>query len=330
MGNILEIKNLSVKIPAQGGTVSAVRDISLELKEGETLAIVGESGCGKSMLCKSIMKLLPERAVIEGGQIIVNGMDITGLSDREMTKLRGQLFSYVFQDPLAALDPTMTIGQQIAESVLIHRPKLKKEELAARIKELLTLVGIKNPEERSRLHSYELSGGMRQRCVLAIVLASDPRILLADEPTTALDVTIQAQILDLLKDIQKKRNMSTVLVSHDMGVVARVADRVAIMYAGKIVETGTAEDIFYSPAHPYTQGLLKSLPINSKGKDELETIPGMPPSLMRLPKGDAFACRNPKALPIDFIEEPPMFKISDSHFVASWTLDERYKNSNLE
>lgn len=320
MHNILEIKNLSVKLPSPAGDVLAVRDVSLELRVGETLAIVGESGCGKSMLCKSIMRLLPEKAIIEGGQIIVDGRDIAGIPEREMTSLRGRLFSYIFQDPMKALDATMTIGQQIAESVLTHGKGLPAAEVRGRTLELLGLVGISRPEEYSRLYSYELSGGMRQRCVMAIALASNPRILLADEPTNALDVTLQAQLLELLRIIQRKQNMSTILVSHDMGAVARIADRVAIMYAGKIVELGTAEDIFYTPMHPYTRGLLRSLPINSRGRDRLDTIPGMPPSLIGLPKGDAFACRNPEALPIDFVEEPPMFKISDTHFAATWTL----------
>lgn len=227
-----------------------MRDVSFSLKAGEVLAIVGESGCGKSVLCKSILRLLPQTAKIKSGKIIVDGTDITAYREREMTALRGSLFSMVFQDPMTALDPTMTIGAQIAEAVLAHRPKLEKSAVRARVIELLELVGIDRAQERMALYPHNFSGGMRQRVVLAIALAGNPRILFADEPTTALDVTIQAQILDLLRDVQRKLGTATVLVTHDLGVVARVADRVAVMYAGKIVETGTAEDIFYDPRHP--------------------------------------------------------------------------------
>ena len=323
MEKLLEIKNLKINIDTKAGTVNAVRDVSLTLKEGEVLAIVGESGCGKSMLCKSVMKLLPKSAHIDGGSIIAGGIDITDYSDRDMEKLRGTLFSMIFQDPMTALNPTITIGKQIAEAVLVHNKKISKEELAKRVTELMTLVGIDMPKERSRLYPYNFSGGMRQRSVMAIALASNPKILLADEPTTALDVTVQAQILDLLKDIQQKLKTATILVSHDLGVVAGVADRVAIMYAGKIVEIGTAEEIFYDPRHPYTWGLLQSLPAYCRGQDKLKTIPGMPPTLIDMPEGDAFAVRNENALAIDYIKEPPMFKVTDTHYAATWLLDER-------
>ena len=323
MGELLKIENLKINISSSGGTVNAVRDVSLALHEGEVLAIVGESGCGKSMLCKSILKLLPRSAKIEGGRIIAGGIDITDHSERDMRKLRGKLFSFVFQDPMTALNPTIPIGRQIAEAVLVHNPKISKEALYNRVIELMKLVGIEMPEERYKLYPYNFSGGMRQRSVMAIALASDPRILLADEPTTALDVTIQAQILDLLKEIQLKLNMGVILVSHDLGVVARVADRVAIMYAGKIVEIGTAEEIFYDARHPYTWGLLMSLPAYSKGCKTLKTIPGMPPTLIDMPEGDAFAVRNENALAIDYIKEPPMFKITETHWAATWLLDER-------
>lgn len=320
MTNLLQVKNLSVNIHEDEGTVQAVRDVSFSLREGEVLAIVGESGSGKSMLCKSIMRLLPPSAQIAAGQIIVDGVDITGYGRREMEKMRGKVFSMVFQDPIASLNPTMSIGAQIAEAVKLHEPQLAKRDVAARVEELMALVGIEHGEERQKLYPHHFSGGMRQRCVMAIALATRPRILFADEPTTSLDVTIQAQILDLLVSIQQKFRIATIFVTHDLGVVARVADRVAIMYAGKIVEIGTTEEIFYDPRHPYTWGLLRSLPILSKGKRELPTISGSPPSLMNPPPGDAFAYRNPYALAIDYEEMPPMFQVTDTHFAATWLL----------
>ena len=322
MSELLEIKNLRVGIQSQMGKVQAVRGVDLTLKQGEVLAIVGESGCGKSILCKSIMKLLPRSAKIEDGQILINGTDIAPYSDRQMKKLRGKLFSMIFQDPLSSLNPTMTVEAQIAEAVRIHDRSLSQKQVHRRVIELMNLVGIQQPEQRCRLYPYNFSGGMRQRTVMAIALAGNPRILLADEPTTALDVTIQAQILNLLREIQQKLGTATILVSHDLGVVARAADRVAIMYAGKIVEIGAAEEVYYDPRHPYTWGLLQALPALAKGKS-LRAIPGMPPTLIDLPKGDAFACRNEFALSIDYEQEPPMFQITDTHYAATWLLDPR-------
>lgn len=322
MSELLEIKNLRVGIQSQMGKVQAVRGVDLTLKQGEVLAIVGESGCGKSILCKSIMKLLPRSAKIEDGQILINGTDIAPYSDRQMKKLRGKLFSMIFQDPLSSLNPTMTVEAQIAEAVRIHDRSLSQKQVHRRVIELMNLVGIQQPEQRCRLYPYNFSGGMRQRTVMAIALAGNPRILLADEPSTALDVTIQAQILNLLREIQQKLGTATILVSHDLGVVARAADRVAIMYAGKIVEIGTAEEVYYDPRHPYTWGLLQALPALAKGKS-LRAIPGMPPTLIDLPKGDAFACRNEFALAIDYEQEPPMFQITDTHYAATWLLDPR-------
>lgn len=323
MEELLKIENLSVGIKSPAGKVQAVRDVSFTLHPGEVLAIVGESGCGKSMLCKTIMKLLPKSAKIEGGKIIAGGVDITEFSDRDIRKLRGKLFSMIFQDPMTALNPTIPIGNQIAEAILVHEPKLPKEEVYNRVIELMELVGIRQPHERYKLYPYNFSGGMRQRSVMAIALAANPKILLADEPTTALDVTIQAQILDLLKEIQTKLGTATILVSHDLGVVARCADRVAIMYAGKIVEIGTAEEVYYDPRHPYTWALLQSLPALNKGAKELKTIPGMPPTLIDPPAHDAFACRNEYALEIDYHQQPPMFQITDTHYAATWLLDPR-------
>jgi len=319
----LKVEHLSVSFFTDQGEVQAVRDVSFSLNAGEVLAVVGESGCGKSVLCKSIMKLLPENAKIKNGKILVNGEEIAGYGERRMRELRGKLFSMVFQNPMTSLNPTMTVGAQIAEAVRAHQKDMGKEEVEQRVTELMQLVGIEQAEERKKAYPYHFSGGMRQRIVLAIALAGNPEILFADEPTTALDVTIQAQILDLLREIQKKLGTATVFVTHDLGVVARIADRVAVMYAGKIVEIGTVDEIFYDPRHPYTWGLLRSIPAFSRGKESLPSIPGMPPSLLHPPKGDAFASRNAYALEIDFEEEPPMFRVSDTHYAATWLLDPR-------
>lgn len=323
MPALLEIKDLFVSFHTFSGEVEAVRGVSLSLRPGEVLAIVGESGCGKSVLCRSVMKLLPQNGWIKGGTILADGIDITNYTQRDMERLRGRLFSMVFQDPLTALNPTMTVGAQIAEAVQIHQPGLKKTAVRRRVLELMDLVDIAGGEERYGRYPHDFSGGMRQRAVMAAALASNPKILFADEPTTALDVTIQTQILDLLRDIQVKMGTATVLVTHDLGVVARAADRVAVMYAGKIVETGTVEDIFYAPQHPYTWGLLRALPSRAVVGEPLYTIPGMPPTLINPPKGDAFACRNEYALAIDYQEPPPMFQISETHFAATWLLDKR-------
>lgn len=323
MEKLLEIKNLSVSFDSAAGEVQAVRDVSFSLNKGEVLAIVGESGCGKSVLCKSIMKLLPASARIKNGNILLHGQDITNYKENEMQKIRGRVFSMIFQDPMTSLNPTIKIGQQIAEAVLVHNRSMPKEQVYQKVIELMELVGIERPHERYHLYPYNFSGGMRQRSVMAIALAADPDILFADEPTTALDVTIQAQILDLLREIQEKLGTATILVSHDLGVVARAADRVAVMYAGKIVEIGTAEEVYYDPRHPYTWGLMRSLPAFSRGKEALYTIPGMPPTLIDPPQGDAYASRNEYALNIDYEEAPPMFKITDTHYVATWLLDER-------
>lgn len=323
MKNLLEIQNLSVSFQTNEGEVEAVRDVSLTLQQGETLAIVGESGCGKTVLCKSVMKLLPGNARIKTGQIIVEQEEITNYTEKQMQRLRGNLFSMIFQDPMNSLNPTMTIGKQIAEAVQIHQSTMKKEEIKTRVIELMELVGIDNASERYDSYPYSFSGGMRQRSVMAIALASEPQILFADEPTTALDVTIQAQILALFRTIQKKMGMSTIFVTHDFGVVAQVADKVAVMYAGRIVEVGTVEEILKQPVHPYTWGLLQALPQFAEKNNDLYTIPGMPPRLIDPPKGDAFAVRNDCALAIDYHLMPPMFQVSETHYAATWLLDDR-------
>lgn len=320
---ILEIKNLSVSFQTSQGELEAVRDVSLTLHPGEVLAVVGESGCGKSVLCKSVMKLLPDNAFIKSGSIVVDGVDITNYRGRDMERLRGRVFSMIFQDPMSTLNPAISIGEQIAEAVRIRNPKWKKYAVYDRVIGLMEMVGIGEAAQRCKLYPCNFSGGMRQRSVMAIALASEPKILFADEPTTALDVTIQAQILDLLREIQQKLHTATVFVSHDLGVVARVAHRIAVMYAGKIVEIGTAEELFYDPRHPYTWALLKSLPFLARDGEELYTIPGMPPTLIHPPRGDAFACRNEYALGIDYEKMPPMFRVSDTHYAATWLLDKR-------
>lgn len=329
MSALLEIKNLSISFFTPKGEIQAVRDVSFSLQPGEVLAVVGESGCGKSVMCKGIMRLLCSSAKIKTGSIFVNGVDITSYKEWDMHKLRGKLFSMIFQDPMTSLNPAMTIGSQIAEAVKVHQPKISKKDLDQRVIELMTLVGIDHPKERKKLYPYHFSGGMRQRSVMAIALAGNPQILFADEPTTSLDVTIQAQILDLLRKIQKTLGTAAVFVTHDLGVAAKAADRIAVMYAGKIVEIGTTEEIFYGPRHPYTWGLMQALPAFSKGRDELRTIPGMPPNLISPPKGDAFACRNEYALAIDYEQAPPMFPITDTHYAATWLLDERAPKINV-
>ncbi|OCS84549.1 ABC transporter ATP-binding protein [Caryophanon tenue] len=318
---LVEVKDLHIHFKTYAGIVQAVRGVSFELYEGETLAIVGESGSGKSVTSNALMKLIPQPpGIYAGGEILFNGRDLVPLNDKEMAKIRGNDIAMIFQDPMTSLNPTMKIGKQITEVMLQHNAA-SRSDAKARAVELLHQVGIPMPEKRYNQYPHELSGGMRQRVVIAIALAADPKLLIADEPTTALDVTIQAQILELMKDIQKKRNTSVIFITHDLGVVANVADRVAVMYAGQIVEYGTVNEIFYNPKHPYTWGLLGSMPdLNSSADDLLRTIPGSPPNLISPPKGDAFAPRNEHALAIDYEQEPPMFKVSETHYAKTWLL----------
>ena len=322
MREILQINNLQVNFSTFAGTVHAVRDISFSLYEGETLALVGESGCGKTVTCRAIMGLLAKNANITGGEILYNGTNLLKKSGKEINAFRGKEIAMVFQDPMTSLDPTMKIGRQIEEMILLHE-KVSKKEAHNRAVRLLGLVGIDNPEKRCRQYPHEFSGGQRQRIVIAIALACNPKILIADEPTTALDVTIQSQIIELLKDLQKKFGMSVIFITHDLGVVANIASRVAVMYAGKIVEIGKSEEIFYDPRHPYTWGLLASMPTLSTKQDTLLGIPGTPPRLIQEPVGDAFADRNRFALKIDNVAAPPLFRVTDTHFAATWLLDER-------
>ena len=320
MENILEVKDLTISFHTFSGEVQAIRGVDFELKKGETLAIVGESGSGKSVTTKSIMRLLPPgNSEIKRGEILFNGKDLAKLSDKSMQKIRGKEISMIFQDPMTSLNPTMKIGKQIMEPIIKHQ-NMSKSEAKERAMDLLRLVGIPNAEERFGQYPHQFSGGMRQRVVIAIALACNPKVLIADEPTTALDVTIQAQILELMKDLQKKIDTSIIFITHDLGVVANVADRVAVMYGGKIVEIGTVDEIFYNPKHPYTWGLISSMPSLDSKDDELYAIPGTPPNLLHPPIGDAFAPRNQYAMQIDLEEQPPMFKVSDTHYAATWLL----------
>lgn len=321
MEKLLEVKDLQVSFHTYGGEVQAVRGVSFDLYKGETLAIVGESGSGKSVTSQTLMKLIPmPPGHIKGGQILFNGEDIVQKTDKEMESIRGKEMSMIFQDPMTSLNPTMRIGTQIME-VLIKHQQMNKDKAKKKAIELLSLVGIPKPEKRVDQYPHEFSGGMRQRAMIAIALAANPHLLIADEPTTALDVTIQAQILDLMKDLQEKMDTSIIFITHDLGVVANVADRVAVMYAGQIVEMGTVDEIFYDPRHPYTWGLLASMPsLDNDNEDELAVIPGTPPDLTNPPIGDAFAARNPYALAIDFEQEPPVYQVSETHFVKSWLL----------
>ncbi|MGG1103572.1 oligopeptide ABC transporter ATP-binding protein OppD [Bacillus subtilis] len=318
---LLEVKDLAISFKTYGGEVQAIRGVNFHLDKGETLAIVGESGSGKSVTSQAIMKLIPmPPGYFKRGEILFEGKDLVPLSEKEMQNVRGKEIGMIFQDPMTSLNPTMKVGKQITE-VLFKHEKISKEAAKKRAVELLELVGIPMPEKRVNQFPHEFSGGMRQRVVIAMALAANPKLLIADEPTTALDVTIQAQILELMKDLQKKIDTSIIFITHDLGVVANVADRVAVMYAGQIVETGTVDEIFYDPRHPYTWGLLASMPtLESSGEEELTAIPGTPPDLTNPPKGDAFALRSPYGMKIDFEQEPPMFKVSDTHYVKSWLL----------
>ena len=318
---ILSIENLRIHFETFAGEVQAIRGVNLKLQKGETLALVGESGSGKSVTAKSVMKLLSNNAVVKEGSITFKGENILEKSERDMQSIRGKEIAMVFQDPMTSLDPTMKIGKQITEVIIKHE-KASKEEANKRAEELLELVGIPNAKERMKQYPHQFSGGQRQRIVIAIALACNPDVLIADEPTTALDVTIQAQILELLKKLQQQFQMAIIFITHDLGVVANVADRVAVMYAGKVVEVGTVDEVFYNPQHPYTWGLLRSMPTLHTG-DTLYAIPGSPPDLLDPPVGDAFALRSDVALEIDRLKEPPMFEVSPTHFAATWLLDPR-------
>lgn len=321
---ILEVNNLHVSFDITAGEVQAVRGVDFYLNKGETLAIVGESGSGKSVTAKAITKLFQgDSGRIKQGEILFLGHDLAKEPESELIKLRGKEISMIFQDPMTSLNPTMQIGKQVMEPLMKHK-NYNKADAKKRALEILNLVGLPNAEKRFKAYPHQFSGGQRQRIVIATALACEPKVLIADEPTTALDVTMQAQILDLMKELQHKIDTSIIFITHDLGVVANIADRVAVMYGGQMVETGDVNEIFYDPKHPYTWGLLSSMPDLSTTNDtELLAIPGTPPDLLHPPIGDAFARRSKYALDIDFKQDPPWFKVSPTHFVKSWLLDER-------
>lgn len=326
---ILRVRNLDISFETTAGVVNAVRGVNLTVNRGETVAIVGESGSGKSVSAKAIMGILAKNGTIDRGQITFsyyrNPEERVTREILQMKKegirrhINGKRIAMVFQDPMTSLNPLMPVGKQIMEGMIWHY-HTPKEEAYEKALELMKLVGITDAEKRIKNYPHQLSGGMRQRIVIAIALACDPELLICDEPTTALDVTIQSKILELIQEIQKKRQLSVIYITHDLGVVAKVADYVNVMYAGKIVESGTVEDVFYDPRHPYTWGLLSAMPDLGTDDERLYTIPGSPPNLLHKVTGDAFAPRNKYALNIDSRLEPPMFKISETHSAATWLL----------
>ena len=320
---ILSVKDLNIKFNLRGRQLHAIRGVSLDLYKGESLAIVGESGSGKSVFVKSFMGLLDANGWVDSGEIIYNGKDLTKFkAEKDWLTVRGKQIAMVLQDPMTSLNPLKTIGAQIVEAIELHQG-LHGEAAHKEMISVLEDVGINNPERRAKQYPHEFSGGMRQRVVIAIAVACRPQILICDEPTTALDVTIQAQILGLIRNLKEKYNLTTVYITHDLGVVANVADRIAVMYAGDIVEIGLCEEVFYQPKHPYTWALLSSLPQLGVKGEPLYSIHGTPPNLFYEVKGDAFAPRNPKALKIDFVKRPPYFEVSPTHKARTWLLDPR-------
>lgn len=320
---ILSIDNLVIKFNLRGKVLKVIRGVSLDIYEGESLAIVGESGSGKSVLVKSFIGLLDANGWIDDGNIMYNGQNLAMFkNEKQWLNIRGREIAFIFQEPMTSLNPLKTIGKQIEEAVVLHQ-SIRGAAAKQKVMEILEDVGINNPSKRYKQYPHEFSGGMRQRVVIAIALACNPKILICDEPTTALDVTIQAQILQLLKTLKTKYKLTTIYITHDLGVVANVADRVAVMYAGDIVEIGMTEEIFYNSQHPYTWALLSSLPQLGKKGEPLYSIKGTPPNLFHEIEGDAFAPRNPKALKIDYVERPPYFQITPTHKARTWRLDSR-------
>ena len=319
---IISAKDVEITFSLRGRKLNAIRKCSLDLYEGETLAIVGESGSGKSVFTKNFVGMLDANGKITGGSIMFEGRDMTKFTEKDWLGVRGKKIAMVMQDPMTSLNPLKTIGAQIMEAVALHQG-LKGAAAKEKTLEYLRDVGITDPEKRFKQYPHEFSGGMRQRVVIAIAVACSPKILICDEPTTALDVTIQAQILQLLKEMRFKYDLTIVMITHDLGVVANIADRVAVMYAGDIVEIGTADEIYYDPRHPYTWALLSSMPqMGVKGED-LFNIVGTPPNLFAEIRGDAFAPRNPQALKIDFVKRPPYFEVTPTHKAKTWLLDPR-------
>ena len=325
MNHLLDVKDLEVNFKTYGGEVKAVRNVSFHVDKGEIVAIVGESGSGKSVTVQSIMGLIPmPPGIIKGGSVQFEGQELLGMTKKQMRKIKGSQISMVFQDPMTSLNPTMKIGKQIEESLIIHK-NMSKAEAKKQAIEMIKLVGIPNPAQRYEQYPHEFSGGMRQRVMIAIALACSPKLLIADEPTTALDVTIQAQVLELMKSLQQKMDTSIILITHDLGVVAETAQRVIVMYAGMMIEKGTVEEIFSNPKHPYTWGLMKSTPdIQSAERQRLVPIEGSPPDLFSPPKGCPFAPRCEYAMEVCLGHMPPEFKISEGgHTSRCWLNDER-------
>ena len=320
---ILKVRDLNIKFSLRGRVLHAIRGVTMDVYRGESLAIVGESGSGKSVLTKAFMGLLDQNGWVDSGNIIFEEKDLAKFTaEKQWLAIRGRRIAMVLQDPMTSLNPLKNIGKQIGEALALHQ-NLHGEAAAQKIREILLDVGIEQPERRMKQYPHQFSGGMRQRVVIAIAIACNPDILICDEPTTALDVTIQAQILQLIRNLISKYSLTAIYITHDLGVVANIADRIAVMYAGDIVEIGTCEEIFYTPRHPYTWALLSSLPQLGRKGEELYAIRGTPPNLFNEVQGDAFAPRNPHALNIDFKERPPYFEVSPTHRVRSWLADER-------
>ena len=330
---MLQVKNLCTSFNVDAGEVRAVNGISFNLDKGKVLGIVGESGSGKSVTAYSIMRILVEPGKIVGGEILFNGEDIVKYSKKQMREFRGKRVSIIFQDPMTSLNPTFTIGNQLREAILLHTDR-NRAEANARALEMLQLVGVNEPEKRLKQYPHELSGGMRQRVMIAMALACEPDILIADEPTTALDVTIQAQILELMKDLQKKMGMAIIMITHDLGVIADMCDEIIVMYAGRVCERGTVDEIFYNPRHEYTKGLLRSIPTLNGGHDKLIPIAGSPVDLTNLPAGCAFASRCDRCMKICLTEQPEEVRVNDSHIASCWmnvkqVYDEAQKEGTL-
>ena len=315
--NILSVQNLHTSFHTDKGEVKAVNGVTFNLEKGKILGIVGESGSGKSVTAYSIMRILEKNGRITEGKILYKGQDIAEFSEKQMREFRGKCCSIIFQDPMTSLNPVFTVGNQLKEAIELHTDR-KGKEAEARAIEMLTLVGVNEPEKRVKQYPYELSGGMRQRVMIAMALACEPDILIADEPTTALDVTIQAQILELMQSLQKKLGMAIIMVTHDLGVIADMCDEIIVMYGGRVCERGTAEDIFYRPHHEYTKGLLRSIPNVDRIGEKLIPIPGTPINLLNMPKGCAFCPRCEEAMKICIEEQPPEMKMPDGHFASCW------------
>ena len=314
---LLQVRNLCTSFNVDSGEVRAVNGISFNLDKGKVLGIVGESGSGKSVTAYSIMRILVEPGRITGGQILFNGEDIVQYSRKQMREFRGKRVSIIFQDPMTSLNPVYTIGNQLREAILLHTDR-NREQANARALEMLQLVGVNEPEKRLKQYPYELSGGMRQRVMIAMALACEPDILIADEPTTALDVTIQAQILELMQELQRKMGMAIIMITHDLGVIADMCDEIIVMYAGRICERGTADEIFYNPRHEYTKGLMRSIPRLDTNHARLIPIAGSPVDLTNMPKGCAFASRCDRCMKICLTELPEELDINDDHKAACW------------